>query len=112
MVGLIFTIGTIIVIVLVIVLIATGQFRLRVEPRQTHDRNAIRNEYTIPAPWGPSTPLAGLDGRCNLYTFISDQAFEPATPRVRDITECTENSMYTCSISQQQCIDDDQILAP
>ena len=56
------------------------------------------------SPWSKPTPVDGIYGKCNVYTFISKIPYIPVVIKFNDVSE-------KIPISSSTCVDDDQIFA-
>ena len=68
------------------------------------------------SPWGTASSVPGINGKCNVYTFISDYQYSPAIISFSDINSCNNGCSggnCNCSnpITSQGCVDVDQLFA-
>ncbi len=106
-------IGIFVIIAIVIIFITLGLYK-HYTPEEK-DPLLYLKPFTINSPWGwegktESAPVDGVEGECNVYTFVSSDPYSPASITFNDLNSCLEDG--TCSISESQtCVDDDQIFA-
>lgn len=114
----IFLIIIFIIAIILIILFSTGVFtQKRYENTTQEELNNISNQMEqLNSPWGTAVPVPGINGNCNVYTFISDYQYSPAIVSYSDIGSCNNGCIgnnCNCStpITSQGCIDVDQLFA-
>jgi hypothetical protein len=104
------------IIIIIVVLLAVFKLYKPYTP-PTVDTTIFNNQYQINSPWSSSTPVFGIDGQCNVYTFISNNKYAPANISFSNINSCSSSGCLSgtcgCSnpLSNQTCVDDDQVFA-
>lgn len=108
-------IGFTVIIIIVIILAVLKSYDPYVAP--SINTEMFNHQYQINSPWSQSTPVFGIDGQCNVYTFASNDKYSPANISFSNINSCSESGCFSgdcgCSkpLSNQICIDDDQVFA-
>lgn len=91
-VAVVFVISLIVLGVIALILYSIDAF----EPVSSAPRPDFSADYSLPNPWGwvingqpmAYIPVEGVDGQCNVYTFVSTQPYSPASPNYADLSTC------------------------
>lgn len=91
-VAVVFVISLIVLGVIALILYSIDAF----EPVSMAPRPDFSADYSLPNPWGwevngqpvSYVPVEGIDGQCNVYTFVSTQPYSPASPNYADLVTC------------------------
>ena len=120
---------------LLILLFYLGSFKEFIPPPINPDSQSML--YNLPNPWSwdpPASevcydeitgkkiecrsyiPVDGIDGGCNVYTFVSKSQYQPANFTFNDINSCSQkcSDSKTCSCMipySKVCVDPDQLFA-
>jgi len=113
-----FLIGIIVFIIIMVLLLVFDVYTPYKPTKNTgEDMNNIAAQIkTINYPWSAATPVDGLNGQCNVYTFVSNDKYMPAIVSYSDINSCNSGCQgLNCSCStptvDQTCVDVDQLFA-
>lgn len=109
------TIAVIVIVTLLIIAFITYLVITLINPKKKDNKDNetaenFRNLYTISSPWIDTKSVEGDMGKCNLYTFTSNNPYTPATITFNDLNNCY--ILNNCSyVDNAYCYDPDQIFA-